>query len=148
MKRDFDLLERHQLRVSHVLPCQMWMSAWKGLTTATSMPSARTRHGHTSASASPATLGMANTVKVRFGGAAEGPAPQFPEERLGGTAAGPAPQFPEACSLYKPRRADISESPVLVGTKQSVAPTNQSAGHRLRAASSGHASSRNYTQDP
>lgn len=49
-------------------PCQIWMSVWKGLTTATSMLSARTPRGHTSASASLATQGMANTAKVRLGG--------------------------------------------------------------------------------
>lgn len=41
---------------------------WKGLTTATSMPSARTPHDRTSASASLATRGMVNTAKVRLGG--------------------------------------------------------------------------------
>lgn len=49
-------------------PCQMWTSVWKGPTTATSTPSARTPHGRTSASASLATRGMVNTAKVRLGG--------------------------------------------------------------------------------
>lgn len=49
-------------------PWQMWMSVWREPTTATSMLSARTPNGHTSASASLATQGMVNTAKVRPGG--------------------------------------------------------------------------------
>lgn len=49
------------------LSCQMWTSVWRGLTTATLMLSARTPHGHTSASASLAIQGMVNIAKVRLG---------------------------------------------------------------------------------
>lgn len=63
-------LERPWQRIScatPLYPCQMWMSVWRGQTTATSMLSARTPHGHTSASASLATQGTASTAKVRLG---------------------------------------------------------------------------------
>lgn len=60
--------------------CQMWMSVWRGLTTATLMLSARTPHGPTSASASLATQGMVNTAKVRrLGGRRE--QGELPERR-------------------------------------------------------------------
>lgn len=46
------------------LPLQMWTSAWRAPTAATSTPSARTPRNPTSASASPATPAMGSTAKV------------------------------------------------------------------------------------
>lgn len=71
-------------------PCQMWTNAWRGLTTATSMPSARTPHGRTSASASLATQGMVNTAKVRLGG--------HPGGEVSATALGHTAHDCKACS--------------------------------------------------
>lgn len=76
-------------------PSQMWTSVWRGPTAATSMLSARTPHARTSASASPATRGTANTAKVRLGGTCTGgPA--------GGGGAVPAWQVAVLCFMLRP----------------------------------------------
>lgn len=79
-------------------PWQMWMSVWRGPTTATSMLSARTPNGRTSASASLATQGMVNTAKVRPGGHLEEADP--PEKGKPGLrpAVGHTVHYVKACS--------------------------------------------------
>lgn len=80
-------------------PSQMWTSVWRGPTAATSMLSARTPHARTSASASPATRGTANTAKVRLGGTCTG----GPAGGGGGSArlaGGCAVLYAEACDSH------------------------------------------------
>lgn len=100
------------------------------------MPSARTPHGHTSASASPATRGMASIAKVRLVGVAqEEPAGKWgltlmPWELHHGsqrlavyTGQGGQPHLPRDHGVLVGTRASQSQGDVLVGTLHSLVAT-------------------------